>query len=200
MLENFNPGARGDAPVLLAITGASGSIYALKFMEIMQELGQEVHLIVSGAGRQVANLELGPGGLEALTGKASRVYEYENFAAPPASGSSLWRAMVILPCTMGTLAAVANGISQNLVHRAADCFLKERRPLVLVTRETPLNRTHLKNMLSVHEAGAVLYPAMPSFYHKPASIEEMAYFFAGRLAEFLGFEVKSLKRWGGDLK
>lgn len=190
---------KGDGrPILLAVTGASGSLYALKFLEVMEGLGQEVHLVVSEAGSRVVELELGRGAGERLARMAARVYDQDDLAAPPASGSSAWRAMVILPCTMGTLSAVANGTSRNLIHRAADCFLKERRPIVLVPREAPLNRVHLVNMLAAHDAGALLYPAMPSFYHAPGGIDEMAEFFAGRLAEFLGFEVRSLKRWGDD--
>ncbi len=189
------PGNRN--PVLLAVTGASGSIYALKFMEILDQLDCKVHLIISRAGRQVVKIERGEEGLQLLMDRAAEVYDPEDFAAPPASGSSLWEAMVILPCTMGTLGSIVRGISRNLIHRAADCFLKERRTLVLATRETPLNHIHLKNMLAAHEAGAVIYPAMPSFYHKPSDLDDMAYFFAGRLAEFLGFQVESLRRWGG---
>ncbi len=189
--------SEGRAPVLLAVTGASGSLYALKFAGILDRLGQEYHLIISETGRQVVRIEEGDEGLESLESRAACVYDFRDLAAPPASGSSLWKAMVILPCTMGTLGSIARGISQNLVHRAADCFLKERRRLVLVIRETPFNHVHLENMLAAHRAGAVIYPAMPSFYHRPADLDEMAYFFAGRLAEFLDFRVESLNRWGG---
>jgi 4-hydroxy-3-polyprenylbenzoate decarboxylase len=105
--------------------------------------------------------------------------------------------MVILPCTMGSLGAIANGIAKNLIHRAADVILKEKKPLLLAVRETPLNRIHLENMLKVHDAGATLCPPMPSFYHHPESLEEMAIFFAGRVAELIGIEVSGLKRWQG---
>ncbi|MGB9712773.1 MAG: UbiX family flavin prenyltransferase [Dissulfurimicrobium sp.] len=186
-----------NAPVLLAITGASGAIYSLKFMGIMKDLGQEVHLVISKAGMEVTRLELGDEGCRMLKKTADVVYGVDDLTARPASGSARWQAMVILPCTMGTLAAIAHGISGNLIHRAADCFLKERRPLVLVPRETPFNRIHLRNMLLAEEAGAVIYPAMPSFYHKPRNIDEMALFFAGRIAEFLGFNIENLKRWEG---
>ncbi len=185
------------SPVLLAITGASGSIYSLKFLEIMRQLGQPVHAVISGAGQKVIEIELGPGGLGNVTDLCDRVYSNEDLTSAPASGSSIWHAMVVLPCTMGTLAAIANGISQNLIHRAADVFLKEERPLLLVPRETPLNQIHLENMLRASRAGAIIYPAMPSFYHQPRDIDQMAYFFAGRIAEFLGFHVESLRRWGG---
>ncbi|MCK4425409.1 MAG: UbiX family flavin prenyltransferase, partial [Deltaproteobacteria bacterium] len=121
-------------PILLAITGASGSIYSLKFIEILRDLGQEVHLIVSSTGEQVSKIEIKEDGFKSLIRMAHTVYSPDNLAAAPASGSSRWKAMVILPCTMGTMASIAHGFSQNLIHRAADCFLKERRPLILVPR------------------------------------------------------------------
>lgn len=185
------------APILLCVTGASGSIYALQFIEILAQLHQETHLVMSEAGKQVAILELGEKGYTRLCSLAEKVYDTDDFTAAPASGSSRWKAMVVMPCSMGTLAAIAHGMSQNLIHRAADCFLKERRPLVLCPRETPLNATHLKNLLSAHEAGAVIYPAMPGFYSGPESIQDLAYFFAARVAAFLGLEPLGLKRWQG---
>ena len=189
---------KGQDPILLAITGASGSIYSLKIIEILKNLDQEVHLIVSRAGEQVSRIEIKEDGFQTLIQTAHTVYSPDNLAAAPASGSSKWKAMIIIPCTMGTMASIAHGFSQNLIHRAADCFLKERRPLILVPRETPLNRIHLQNMLLAEKAGAVIYPAMPSFYHQPENIDEMASFFAGRLAEFMGLEVEGLKRWQGE--
>ncbi|MCD6561487.1 MAG: UbiX family flavin prenyltransferase [Deltaproteobacteria bacterium] len=188
---------KSQDPVLLAVTGASGSIYSLKFMEVLKEAGRNVDLIVSETGEQVARLELKDKGCDTLARTAHNIYKAEDLTAPPASGSGRWRAMVILPCTMGTLASIAHGLSRNLIQRAADCFLKERRTLILAPRETPLNRIHLQNMLLAEKAGAVIYPAMPSFYHQPGDIDEMAFFFAGRLAEFLGFRIKGLKRWKG---
>ena len=184
-------------PLLVAVTGASGSIYSLSFLKLMKRLGQETHLIISDAGRRVAAHELGESGISQMESLASRCYDAADIGAAPASGSSRWRAMVILPCTMGTLGAISNGMSSNLIHRAADCFLKERRPLVLVTRETPLNGIHLKNMLAAHEAGAVIYPATPAFYNRPCSTEQIASFLAGRIAEFLGFHVENLETWQG---
>jgi 4-hydroxy-3-polyprenylbenzoate decarboxylase len=105
--------------------------------------------------------------------------------------------MIVLPCTMGSLGSIANGIAKNLIHRAADVMLKEKKPLLLAVRETPLNRIHLENLLKVHDAGATVCPPMPSFYHHPAGLEEMATFFAGRLAELVGIEITGLKRWHG---
>ena len=187
-----------NKPLLIAVTGASGSLYSLKFLEIMNAMGQEVHLIISDTGRRVCMLELGDMGLERLMGLAAGVYDVSGFDAPPASGSSRWRAMVILPCTMGTLGAIVSGISMNLIHRSADCFLKEQRSIVAVVRETPLNRIHLKNLLAFSNAGGIVYPAMPAFYSRPTDLDEMAAFFAGRLAEFLGFEIKDLPVWHGS--
>ena len=188
---------KSQYPILLAVTGASGSIYSLKLIEILKDLGQEIHLIVSRTGEQVSRIEIKEDGFQAMIRAAHKVYSPDNLAAAPASGSSKWKAMIIIPCTMGTMASIAHGFSQNLIHRAADCFLKEHRTLILVPRETPLNRIHLQNMLLAEKAGAVIYPAMPSFYYKPGNIDEMASFFAGRLAEFMGFEIDGLKRWHG---
>lgn len=187
-------------PLVVAVTGGSGILYAFSFLELVGDAGVPVHLIVSAAGETVARHELGPEGLKAIFELADEVYDPENLAAPPASGSSLWRAMVIVPCSMGTLGAIANGISRNLIHRAADCFLKERRPLVLVPREAPLNRIHLENMLRVHDAGAVIFPAMPGFYQLPSSIEDLTRNFAGRIADHLGIPIQGLVRWKGPIE
>ncbi|MBW2466383.1 MAG: UbiX family flavin prenyltransferase [Deltaproteobacteria bacterium] len=182
--------------IILAITGASGSLYAVQFLKLMQQHDVEVHGIISDAGRLVLQHELGytP---DDLNRYVTTWHAIDNFAAPVSSGSSSFDAMLVLPCTMGTLGAIANGMVKNLVHRAADVMLKESKPLLLAVRETPFNRIHLENMLKVHDAGAVVCPPMPSFYHHPENLEEMAAFFAGRLADQLGFEVKGLKRWQG---
>lgn len=180
--------------ITLAITGATGMVYVSPFLDILQHENIEVHAIISDAGRKVLKIETGMDPSD-LTG-VQRWFGIEEFTAPPASGSSLYDAMVILPCTMGTMGAIANGFSGNLVHRVADVTLKERRQLILAIRETPLNRTHLQNMLKLHDAGATLFPPMPSFYNKPESIEEMAFQFAGRLCDQLGVSAKGIKRWG----
>jgi 4-hydroxy-3-polyprenylbenzoate decarboxylase len=182
--------------IILAITGASGSLYAVRFLQLMHSADVEVHGIISTAGRLVLRHELGvtPEDLQDLVAKWHAV---DDLAAPMSSGSSMFDAMLVLPCTMGSLGAIANGVAKNLIHRAADVMLKERKPLLLAVRETPFNRIHLENMLKVHDAGALLCPPMPSFYHHPASIEEMAGFFAGRLADLLGIEVNGMKRWQG---
>ena len=181
--------------VIFAITGATGSLYAVECLRLMHEAGVELHGIISEAGEKVLQLELGQTVAD-LAPFVFRWHDVKDFAAPMSSGSSRFDAMVVLPCTMGTLAAVANGISANLIHRAADVTLKERRPLLLVVRETPFNRTHLKNMLAAHDAGAVIFPAMPSFYHQPQSIAEMARSFAVRICDQLDIVVPGVKRWG----
>jgi len=182
--------------IILAITGASGSLYAVQFLKLMQQAGVETHAVISNAGRLVLQHELGLSA-DDLQKYVAQWHAADDFAAPMSSGSSKFEAMVVLPCTMGSLGAIANGIAKNLIHRAADVILKEKKPLLLAVRETPLNRIHLENLLKVHDAGATVCPAMPSFYHHPASLEEMATFFAGRLADLIGIEVAGLKRWQG---
>lgn len=185
--------------IILAITGASGTIFPLEFMKLMQETGVETHAMISDAGRKVMELEEGIG-LDEVKQLATRWHDVHDFTSPMASGSAIFDGMVVLPCSMGTLASVANGISGNLIHRAADVTLKERRPLLLAVRETPLNRTHLQNMLKAHDAGAIICPPMPFFYHKTGSFQEMARIFCGRLADLLGIEVSDMPRWDGERK
>jgi flavin prenyltransferase len=181
--------------IILAVTGASGAIYAVEFIKIAKELNIELHCIISNAGQKVSGLELDQD-IRVLFPDL-KLYEINDFTAPMASGSSRFDAMVVLPCSMGTLAGIANGISMNLIHRSADVILKEKRQLLLAVRETPFNRIHLENMLKADAAGAMICPAMPSFYHKPDSIEEMSRFYAARLFDILGKEVSGLKRWNG---
>lgn len=180
--------------IILAITGATGMVYVIPFLEIMQQNNVTVHAIISDAGRKVLKLEadLKPKDLAGI----DRWFGIDEFTAPVASGSSKYDAMVILPCTVGTMGAIAGGYSGNLIHRAADVTLKERRPLLLAVRETPLNKTHLVNMMKLHDAGATIFPPMPSFYHKPDSISAMARQFAGRICDHLGIDAKGQKRWG----
>ena len=169
-------------------------VYVSPFLKMLQKKNVRVHAVISDAGRKVLKLELGmdASDLSAI----ERWFDIDDFTAPVASGSSLYDAMIVLPCTVGTLGAIAGGYSGNLIHRAADVTLKERRPLILAARETPLNRTHLHNMLALTDAGAVIFPPMPSFYHKPETLDDMANHFAGRLCDHLGVEVSDMKRWG----
>ena len=183
--------------ILLGITGATGMLYVPAFLRLLADQAVEVHGICSDAGSKVLRFELGLE-KEQLAG-VSRWFAPDDFTAPPASGSSSYDAMVVLPCTMGSLAAIASGYCGSLIHRSADVTLKERRPLVLAIRETPLNRTHLNNMLAVHDAGAILCPPMPSFYTRPADFDEMALNFAARICDQLGIAItgSGIKRWQG---
>lgn len=171
-------------------------LFVTSFLNALAGLKIDVHGICSEAGRNVLQMEqnLLPEQLPLV----SRWFSPADMSAPPASGSSDYSAMVVLPCTMGSLAAIAQGLSINLIHRAADVMLKERRRLVLAVRETPLNRSHLQNMLAVHDAGAVICPTMPSYYLRPASLEEAASTYAWRLADQLGLDIPGRKRWNND--
>ncbi len=181
--------------ILLAVTGATGMLYVAELLALFEEQSVEVHGIVSGSGRKVLQLELGLNEYKKLAG-VRRWFDIDDFTAPPASGSSRYSAMVILPCTTGTLGAIAGGYSGNLIHRAADVTLKERRPLVLAVRETPLNRTHLLNMLAVQEAGGIICPPMPAFYLRPKTLQDMARQFAARICDQIGLKV-DVPRWKG---
>lgn len=180
---------------ILAITGASGAVYAKRFVEYFFEHGIPLNCIVSDAGRKVWEIELG-GTIEEMSPASISLYGQNDIAASMASGSYLARAMVILPCTMGTLAAIAQGLASNLISRTADVMLKERRSLILVPRETPLNRIHLQNMLRVSEAGGIILPAMPGFYHRPETIEDLVDFLVGKILDTLGLSHSLFKRWG----
>jgi len=182
--------------LLVGITGATGMLYVRLFLEMLADVDVIVHGICSDSGRKVLAME------EQLTpddlGAVATWFDYQNMAAPPASGSSDYDAMVVLPCTMGSLGAIASGLTINLIHRAADVMLKEKRPLVLAVRETPFNRTHLQNMLVAHDAGAVICPPMPSFYLRPQTMEEAARSYCWRLADQLGITIPGRKRWSDE--
>ncbi|HEX2211040.1 MAG TPA: flavin prenyltransferase UbiX [Longimicrobium sp.] len=188
------------APVTLGITGASGAPYAVRLLRALNDSGTGVRLIVSGYGFRLLAEESGIDGLDALraaTGDWSRVELYDSLdrGATPASGSAPSAGMVVCPCSMGTLASIAAGTSRNLVERAADVALKERRPLILVPRETPLSLIHLENMTRLTRAGATIMPAAPGFYHHPQSIDDMVDFVVARILDHLGVEHGIGKRW-----
>lgn len=170
-------------------------LYVQALLELCADMEDLIiHGICSDSGKQVLAMENGLAP-EDLPG-VSRWFAADDFAAPPASGSSRYDSMIIMPCSMGTLAAIAGGLTINLIHRSADVMLKEKKNLVLGVRETPLNRTHLQNMLKAHDAGAVICPPMPSFYLKPTSLEEAAKLFSWRVLDQLGIDVSGRKRWG----
>jgi 4-hydroxy-3-polyprenylbenzoate decarboxylase len=190
-----------DLPLALAITGASGAPYWMRLLEVLLAEGREVHLVASSNADTVARAETGLGFDEALAkasagGGVLRVFERTDFNAPMASGSARMAGLVICPCSTGTLGRIANGTSEDLVTRAADVCLKERRKLIVVPRETPLSLLHLRNMVSLTEAGGVVLPAMPGFYHRPKGIGDLVDFVVQRICDQLGMDVSISERWG----
>lgn len=193
---------RHDIPLTHAITGASGAVYGVRLLRALNQLEVPVRLIVSPTGWRLLKEELDIDGEDALrqaTGDWSRVILHTNAdrGATPASGSAPSRGMVICPCSMGTMSAVASGSSRSLIERAADVVLKERRPLILVPRETPYSAVHLENMLRATRAGAVVLPASPGFYHRPESIEELVDFVVGRVLAHVGIDNELGPTWAG---
>jgi flavin prenyltransferase len=189
-------------PVVLAITGASGAVYGVRLLEILAMYQVPTWLLVSATGWRLLEEELGIEGEPALK-KATggdwslvRPFDDKDRGALPASGSVKTAGMVICPCSMATAAAIAHGTSRSLIERAADVTLKERRPLVLVPRETPLSLVHLRNLTLVTEAGAVVLPAAPGFYHKPKEIRDLVDFVVQRVLDQLLIDVKLTARWG----
>jgi 4-hydroxy-3-polyprenylbenzoate decarboxylase len=195
--------------IIIGITGASGSIHGLRLVQALLAGDVEIHLIISDMGVQVLSHELKiekddvPGFFMKLqeTGRpGGRIIMHwsRDMFAPVASGSFLADAMVVAPCSMKTLSAIANGYTTNLLERAADVMLKERRPLILMTRETPLNRVHLSNMLRAHDAGAVIMPASPGYYHHPETMEDLVAFMVARVLDHLHIGHAVPMRWGED--
>jgi 4-hydroxy-3-polyprenylbenzoate decarboxylase len=190
-------------PTVLAITGASGAPYAVRLLEVLAQARVPVWLIVSGHGLRLLQEECGIGSVEALVaaaageGSAVTVYTDADRGAKPASGSQRTAGMVICPCSMGTLSAVAHGSSRSLIERAADVTLKEGRKLILVPRETPLSLVHLRNMAACVEAGAAVLPAAPGFYHRPTRVAELVDFIVQRIVDQLGLELDITRRWEG---
>jgi 4-hydroxy-3-polyprenylbenzoate decarboxylase len=198
--------------LVLAMTGASGTPYGVRLLEILLHARRTVHLVLSPAGAEVLEQELdrrvrldqfeladliGTTAGLAAPGQV-KYHHYQDFRAGIASGSFLTAGMVVCPCSMGTVAAIAHGLSQNLIHRAADVHLKERRRLVLVPRETPLNTIQLRNLTLCAEAGAVVLPAMPAFYTRPQTLQDALDFIVGRICDQLGVEHQLLRRWGSS--
>ncbi|MHA2503035.1 MAG: UbiX family flavin prenyltransferase [Candidatus Kariarchaeaceae archaeon] len=180
--------------LIVAMSGGSGAQYGLRLIEVLTSLGHEVELVVSDGARKVLDLEVG-GDYQSILDKATNIHDVRNIGASIASGTHKNSGMIIVPCSMKTLAAVANGFSQNLIHRAADCMMKEGRKLVLVNRETPLNRIHLKNMLQAQEAGATILPASPGFYYHPKSVDDVINFVVGKVLNVFGIDHNLFKPW-----
>ncbi len=198
-----------DAPdakrrLIVAITGASGAPYAVRFLQEATKHFGEIYVALSDQAMQVISLETGqmvnPRNLSAETllgfpSDALRFVDKKDYFSPPASGSFRHDGMVIVPCSMGTAARIAQGISDDLITRAADVCLKERRKLIIVPRETPWNLIHLRNMTQLAEAGAIILPAAPGFYYKPQSVADIVDFIAGRILQQLGIEQTLVPQW-----
>ncbi|MCU0597907.1 MAG: UbiX family flavin prenyltransferase [Desulfobacterales bacterium] len=193
--------------IVVAICGASGAIYGIRLLAALMNMPMSVYLMISPSGRAVLAHESGfshPSMAVFLkehncqTHEDAHLYEFDtdDFFAPFASGSFRHDGMVVAPCSMNTLAAMASGVTHNLIHRAGDVCLKEKRPLILVPRETPLNRIHLENMMRLADAGAVILPAMPGFYHNPQTIEDLVDSVLTRVLDHLGIDHPLSPRWG----
>jgi len=200
-------GSSGPQDLVLAMTGASGAPYAVRLLQVLGRLGRTIHLSLSPSAAQVLEAEMG---LEVALdrfdpsvfgdiGAGRLVYHhYQDFTAGIASGSFLTGGMIIIPCSMSTLGSIASGASPNLITRAADVHLKERRKLILVPRETPLSLIHLENMVKVTQAGAVVLPAMPGWYHRPRRLDDLIDFIVARICDQLGIPASLIPRWGNN--
>ncbi len=180
--------------IVLGVTGASGSVLAERFLEFADA---EVHLVISSNSEQVIEYELGHGS-DKLKEKASFFYDDKDVAARISSGSFIFNAMVVMPCSVNTLAKISSGISDSLITRCAAVAMKERRRLILVPREMPLSQIALENMLRVTNAGGIIAPAMPAFYVKPVSVMDMVDFIVGRVMDLCGLDNTLVKRWKAE--
>jgi len=185
--------------IVVGITGASGVIYGVKIVEVLSKLGIETHLIITQAGLKTLAIETS-GNINGLRSMASHVYDEGDLSAPLASGSFKVDGMVVAPCSIKTLSAIANSYSHNLLVRAADVMLKERRRLVLLVRETPLHEGHLELMLKVTRMGGIIMPPLPAFYHHPKTIEDLIDQTIGKVLDLFSVDAKLFKRWGAESK
>jgi 4-hydroxy-3-polyprenylbenzoate decarboxylase len=184
--------------IVVGFSGASGPIYGIRLLEVLKKLGIKTQLVMTTQGKRNIEIETDYT-IDYVTSLATQVHEPKNLGAPIASGSFRVDGMVVAPCSMKTLSGIANGYSDNLLLRAADVNIKEKRPLVLLIRENPLSVIHLENMLKLAKIGVIIMPASPSFYHKPKSIDDLINSVVGRALDMFHIEHKILKRWGEDL-
>lgn len=182
--------------LILAITGSSGVIYGIKVLEILSNLKIETHLIISEWGERNVQIETDRS-VEFVKSLATKQYSSDNMAAPISSGSFRTDGMAIVPCSMKTLSSIANGYDDNLISRAASVCIKESRKLVIVPRETPLSRIHLQNMSKLADIGVIVLPAMPGFYHRPKSIDDLVTHVAGKILDQFDIDHNIFRRWGG---
>ncbi|MCL6445028.1 MAG: UbiX family flavin prenyltransferase [Alicyclobacillus sp.] len=181
--------------IIVAITGGSGAIYGIRCLEALREFGAETHLIISEWGEKTIGMETDYT-VQQVRSLASVVHNYRNQAASISSGSYRVHGMIIAPCSMKTLASIAHGLASDLISRAADVVLKERRRLVLLTRETPLNLIHIENMKTLALAGATIFPPMPAFYNRPATLDDIVNHTVGRVLDQFDYDPDWVKRWG----
>lgn len=182
--------------LVIAITGASGVIYGVRTLETLKKLGVESHLIMSEWGARNVKIET-EHTVDYVRSLPSKVYEDDNLASPVSSGSFKTDGMAVVPCSMKTLASIANGFDDSLISRAAGVCLKEQRKLVVVPRETPLSKIHLDNMSKLATAGAAIVPAMPGFYYRPKTMDDMINHVVGKVLDQFGIEHSLFRRWGG---
>ena len=182
--------------IVVGITGASGSVYALRLIDVLRQAGHEVHAVVTDSGWQVLDYECGVS-QAMLAARVKVLYDNANVGAAIASGSFQADAMVVLPCSMKTAASIAHSLSDNLLTRAADVMLKEGRRLVLVPRETPMHAIHLENLLKLSQLGVRIMPAAPGFYHRPKTIADLVDMLVGKICDQLGIETDLFARWEG---
>ena len=180
--------------IVVGITGASGSIYALRLIDVLRAQGIEVHAVVTSSGARVLDYECGVT-MDELSRRVDVLYPNADVGAAIASGSFRMDAMVVLPCSMKTAGAVAHGVTDDLLTRAADVTLKEGRRLLLVPRETPMHEIHLENLLRLARAGAVIMPAAPGFYHRPETLDDLVNMMVGKILDRLGIEAELFTRW-----
>ncbi|OAT85795.1 UbiX family flavin prenyltransferase [Desulfotomaculum copahuensis] len=185
--------------IVLAMCGASGAVYGLTLLQALRRLNVETHLILSSWAEKTLQMET-TGPLEQVVELADYFYPDRDLSAPVASGSFIHQGMIVAPCSMKTLSAIANGYADNLVARAADVTIKEKRPLVLMPRESPLSAIHLENMLRLARLGVIIAPPVPSFYQRPQSIQDLVDQTAGRVLDLLGIANTLVQRWGGGFE
>jgi 4-hydroxy-3-polyprenylbenzoate decarboxylase len=191
----FDPTSDKIMRLVVALTGSSGVIYGIEILQILRRLDIETHLIISKWGERNIQIETDHP-VDFVKSLASKCYSNDNMAAPIASGSFKTDGMVIVPCSMKTLSSISNGYDDNLISRAAGVCIKESRALVIVPRETPLSRIHLHNMIRLAEIGVIVLPAMPGFYHRPKSINDIIAHIVGKILDQFGIEHKVYRRWG----
>jgi 4-hydroxy-3-polyprenylbenzoate decarboxylase len=188
----------GKPRLVVGISGASGVVYGIRLLEALKEVGAESHLVVTKAGEMTIGYEtrLSP---KAVAAMADKHYAIGDIAAPPASGSFKTAGMIVAPCSVRTMSEIATGVTTNLLTRAADVTLKERRPLILLVRETPLHLGHLRTLTQLAEIGAIILPPVPAFYAEPKTISDLVDQMVGRMLDLLGYDWPVVRRWGEDL-